>query len=373
VVSHELRTPLTSIRGSLGLLSSGGVVDLNPAAQRMLSIAVESSARLSRLINDILDIERIEAGRLPMELLPHDAGELVDRCLREMTGLAASAGVVLRVGVVEGCVLADVDRVVQALTNLVGNAVKFSPRGGVVTVSAGPDPTQPDHTVVFSVADQGRGIPPDKLEAIFHPFEQVDSSDSRQHGGTGLGLAITRRIVEAHGGRIWAGSSPGEGTTMQFTLSQVATTSPVAEATEPGGAPLVLVVEDDRDLATVLSTLLSGAGLGVEQVATVADASAWLSHRQPDVLVLDLDLPDGSGLEVVAALEATHRSADEGAARTSVVVYTGTDVEPELEARLSSVGAMVLAKGAVDPEEFEARVLHLVGAVAGPATREGAR
>ena len=209
VVSHELRTPLTSIRGSLGLLKGGGIVDLNPAAQRMLTIAVESSERLGRLINDILDIERIEAGRLPMEPAPHEAAELVDRCVREMTGLASASGVVVRAGEVEGWALADVDRVVQSLTNLVGNAVKFSPRGAEVTVSARPDPDHPERSLLFSVEDHGRGIPEDKLEAIFHPFEQVDSSDSREHGGTGLGLAITRRIVEAHGGRIAVGDGPG--------------------------------------------------------------------------------------------------------------------------------------------------------------------
>ena len=148
----------------------------------------------------LVDIERIEAGRLPMEIEPHPASELVERCLREMSGLAHSSGVVLRAGEVRGSALADVDRIVQALTNLVGNAVKFSPRGGVVTVAAAPDPAHPDRSVLFSVADQGRGIPEDKLEAVFHPFEQVDSSDSREHGGTGLGLAITRRIIDQRSG-----------------------------------------------------------------------------------------------------------------------------------------------------------------------------
>ncbi len=372
VVSHELRTPLTSIRGSLGLLSGGGIVDLNPAAQRMLTIAVESSERLSRLINDILDIERIQAGRLPMELLPHEAAELVDRCLREMSGLASSSGVVLRAGEVEGWVLADVDRIAQSLTNLVGNAVKFSPRGGVVTVSAGPDPEKPGRHVLFSVADEGRGIPVDKLEAVFHPFEQVDSSDSREHGGTGLGLAITRRIVEAHGGRIWASSEPGQGTTMRFTLSRTTTPSDPSWPEGADDAPLVLVVEDDSDLATVLSTLLSGDGLRVERVSNVAAARAWLAARRPDVLVLDLDLPDGSGLDVVADLEASAPPSDEES-RTSVVVYTGTDVDPELGDRLAAVGATLLSKGSIHPEEFEARVLRLVDSLAAPPTRTAPR
>ncbi len=239
VVSHELRTPLTSIRGSLGLLK-GGMVELDPAAERMLSIAVESSERLNRLINDILDIERIESGRLPMELAPHESAELVDRCLREMSGLAGTAGVSLRADQVEGWVLADSDRVVQALTNLVGNAVKFSPRGAVVTVGARPDPAHPLSSTLLTVTDHGRGIPPDKLETVFRPFEQVDSSDARHHGGTGLGLAITSRIVEAHGGRVWASSIVGEGTTMHFTLPSSAAPHEPADAQvglTTGGAP----------------------------------------------------------------------------------------------------------------------------------------
>jgi CheY-like chemotaxis protein len=135
-------------------------------------------------------------------------------------------------------------------------------------------------------------------------------------------------------------------------------------------APLVLVVEDDSVLATVLSTLLSGDGLRVERVSTVADARAWLFARRPDVLVLDLDLPDGSGLEVVAVLEATAHPDGDGGTRTSVVVYTGTDVDPELGERLEGVGAVVLSKGSTHPEEFEARVLRLVDSL---ATSGGAR
>ena len=362
VVSHELRTPLTSIRGSLGLLAGGGIVDLNPAAERMVTIALQSSERLSRLINDILDIERIESGRLPMELVPHESGELIDRCLREMAGYAGSAGVALRAGTADGLVLADGDRVLQALTNLVGNAVKFSPSGGVVTVSAAQDPAQPGRSTLFTVTDLGRGIPADKLEAVFHPFEQVDSSDARDHGGTGLGLAITRRIVESHGGRIWATSSPGQGTTMHFTLPSAAPSEPSWPAGDDDAA-LVLVVEDDTDLATVLSTLLAGNGLRVERVAGVAAAREWLAARRPDVLVLDLDLPDGSGLEVAAALEA------QGSAGTSVVVYTGQVVEAEPARRLAAVGATVLGKGSVHPEELEVRVLRLVDAALGPLAR----
>lgn len=229
IVSHELRTPLTSIRGSLGMLGSETFSELPASAQRMITIATRSSDRLTRLINDILDVERIRSGKFRMECLPHDVEPLLQTTIREMSAFAAQAGVTLELGRVEGVVLADADRVVQTLTNIVGNAVKFSRHGTTVRLEA----VQGDGEVVCSVADRGRGVPADKLHTIFDPFAQVDSSDSREKGGTGLGLAICRGIVERHGGRIWAESELGIGTTVHFTLPE---SSPVASG--PGAAEI---------------------------------------------------------------------------------------------------------------------------------------
>jgi PAS domain S-box-containing protein len=218
IVSHELRTPLTSIRGSLAMLSDGQFDQLPSPAQQMISIATRSSERLTRLINDILDVERIRSGKLRMECAPHEADHLVHSSTREMSSLAASGGVRIDVDRTEGWVLADPDRIVQTLTNILGNAIKFSGAGSTVRVEA----VTADREVVFSVVDEGRGVPQDKLSSIFDPFEQVDSTDSREKGGTGLGLAICRGIVERHGGRIWAESEPGVGTTVRFTLPRSA-------------------------------------------------------------------------------------------------------------------------------------------------------
>jgi PAS domain S-box-containing protein len=237
VVSHELRTPLTAIRGSLGLLAGGALGELPERANRMVAIALESSERLTRLINDILDLERIEAGTTPMDLADHSVAELVDGAVEQMSVLAANAHVTLRVISVQGTVRANADRVTQTLLNLIGNAIKFSPPGTTVTVTADESTIDPDE-IEFRVSDQGRGIPEDKLESIFKRFDQVDSSDAREKGGTGLGLAICRSIVERHGGRIWAESTPGEGSTFTFTLPRAAHPShrPAAEATRPAVA-----------------------------------------------------------------------------------------------------------------------------------------
>lgn len=216
VVSHELRTPLTAIRGSLGLLAGDRLGELAPPARRMIRIALDSSERLGRLVNDILDIDRMESGSMPMDFRDHPVAELIETAVTQLRPVAAESGVGLRIQQADGRVNADADRVVQTLVNLIANAIKFSPPGGVVQIGAAPD--QESEMITFTVADQGRGIPDDKLEQIFERFEQVDSSDGREMGGSGLGLSISRSIIERHGGRIWAESPPGRGAVFHFTL-----------------------------------------------------------------------------------------------------------------------------------------------------------
>jgi len=250
VAGHELRTPLTSIRGSLGLLAGGILGELPQDAANMVAVAALNTDRLVRLINDLLDVERMAAGRLELQPVAVGAGELVSTSLQSVQGAADAAGVALRGApspqAVQGgagaagvtpcgapsplAVYADPDRVVQVLVNLLGNAVKFSAPGDAVEVTVRPDA----EGVRFAVRDTGRGIPPDRLAGIFERFRQVDASDAREHGGTGLGLPIARGIVEGHGGRIWVESRPGEGSTFSFTLP-----SAVVEKEEEEDGPAV--------------------------------------------------------------------------------------------------------------------------------------
>lgn len=216
VVSHELKTPLTSIRASLALLAAGSVGELTVAAKRMVTIALDSSVRLGRLIEDILDVERIDSGVISMEVGHHDAQRLLESAVAQVSA-AGRAGVGFDLNVVAGVVAADADRVVQALINLLDNAIKFSPASSVVRVST----RGVGSFLEFAVADAGRGIPPAKLESVFGRFEQVDASDARERGGTGLGLAISRSIVERLGGRIWAENNAEGGATVRFTLPLV--------------------------------------------------------------------------------------------------------------------------------------------------------
>lgn len=234
VVSHELRTPLTSIHGALGLLASG-LLDVQPQrAKRMLEIAVTNTDRLVRLINDILDLERMKSSHLALPKQICHLSKLMLQAVDEMQAMAERAGVTLLVVPVQAQLWAAPDRLLQALTNLLSNAIKFSSVGASVwltgtlthqarrveeqTEGESPSCPLPFWEVTLAVKDEGRGIPADKLETIFERFQQVDASDSRQKGGTGLGLAISRSIVEQHGGRIWAESVLGEGSTFFLTL-----------------------------------------------------------------------------------------------------------------------------------------------------------
>jgi signal transduction histidine kinase len=214
VVSHELRTPLASIRGSLGLLAAGVLDHQSETAQQMLSIAAVESERLVRLVNDILDLERLEANMVPLNRQWGDAALIVQRAMAAMRSLAEEHDITLHSIPIPLNVWADHDRIMQTLVNLLSNAIKFSPPSSTITLTVKGLTNQ----ILFQVQDQGRGIPADKLESIFGRFQQVDASDSRDRNGTGLGLAICRNIVQQHGGDIWVESTLGKGSTFYFTL-----------------------------------------------------------------------------------------------------------------------------------------------------------
>ncbi|MFB2967650.1 PAS domain-containing protein [Aerosakkonema sp. BLCC-F183] len=217
IVSHELRTPLASIRGSLGLLASSALKNKPETSQQMLNIAIHDTERLVRLVNDILDLERLESQKVNLNKQWCDAATLIYQSVKTVQSLAVENNINLSVEPTSVRVWVDSDRIIQTLVNLIGNAIKFSPSGTTVTLSV----QEQAERVLFQVKDQGRGIPADKLETIFGRFQQVDASDSRQKGGTGLGLAICKSIVQQHGGRIWVESVPGQGSNFYFTLPKL--------------------------------------------------------------------------------------------------------------------------------------------------------
>ncbi|HEU5342365.1 PAS domain S-box protein [Edaphobacter sp.] len=214
-VSHELRTPLTSLRGALGLLSGGALAARPEKMQQMLDIAISNTDRLVRLVNDILDLERISSGKTEFHSTMCSAEDLLRRAAGVQQARAPKPNIRIFFAAHGVNVWADPDRVMQTLNNLISNAIKFSPPGSEIHLTAR---NLDENEALIEVRDQGRGIPADKLEHIFERFQQGDSSDSRALGGTGLGLAICRSIVQQHGGRIWATSEVDKGTTFHFTL-----------------------------------------------------------------------------------------------------------------------------------------------------------
>jgi two-component system, OmpR family, sensor histidine kinase VicK len=214
-VSHELRTPLTSLRGALGLLAGGALANRPEKTQQMLEIAISNSDRLVRLVNDILDLERISSGKTELHSTMCSAEDLLRQAAGVQQARAPRPNIRIFFAANGVNVWADPDRILQTLSNLLSNAIKFSPAGSEIHLTAR---YLDDGEALIEVQDQGSGIPADKLEHIFDRFRQGDASDSRAMGGTGLGLAICRSIVSQHGGRIWATSVEGQGTTFHFTL-----------------------------------------------------------------------------------------------------------------------------------------------------------
>jgi len=218
MVSHELRTPLTSIKASLGLVEEGSAGEMPQAAMRMVRIAIHNAERLLKLVDEILDLKKIESGKLQLDVAMIDPDELLSETLLTFQQIASLNGVTIHKEVsTKRAFCADPDRVSQVLINLIGNAVKFSPPKGVVTVKI----EDVAKCVRISVADNGPGIETANQDKLFVKFQQIDSSDTRAKPGSGLGLAISKRIVELHGGEIGFFSKPAAGSTFWFTLPVV--------------------------------------------------------------------------------------------------------------------------------------------------------
>lgn len=349
VVSHELRTPLTSIRGSLGLLASGRMGTLESRGQRLLDIATQNTDRLVRLINDILDLERLQSGKAALDKRACDAAELLRQAAEVLRSAADGAGVTLVADPVAAQVIADPDRIVQVLVNLLGNALKFSPAGATVRLGA----EQHGAELRFRVRDEGRGIPAEKIESIFGRFQQVDSSDSRQKGGSGLGLAICRSIVEQYGGRIWAESVPGEGSTFWFTLPAPAPEHATSERRGPG--PCVLIVEDDPDLTQVLIGMLDEYGIEAHHASRGADAIRLAIRLRPDLMILDVVLPGGDGFEVASRLRG-----EPPLDRMPLLVYSAREIDPADRDRLRLGPTTFLTKALVTPEQLHQQIAVLL-------------
>lgn len=313
VVSHELRTPMTSVKTSLSLLLGGAAGALGEAPRELLEIAHRNADRLIRLVNDLLDLSRLEAGRLDLRLEPVPLGDAIKSSVEAVEGFAHEQKVAIALEPPPQDVLVVLgmrDRVEQVLVNLLANAVKFSPAGGRIEVRWWRD----GDDAVAEVADQGPGIPPEHLEAIFEPFRQLDSSTTREHGGAGLGLAISHGIVDALDGKIWVESRPGAGAKFLVRLPLAPDGMRAAETvvTAPSlvRPTTVLVAHSDPDWRRLATLRAERDGWRVIPAETGAAALAALEHDVVDVAVLALELSDMHGLDLLQQLQANPRLFD---------------------------------------------------------------
>jgi PAS domain S-box-containing protein len=349
-VSHELRTPLTSIAGSLGLIVGGAAGSLPEKAMRLIGIAQANSQRLVRLINDVLDLEKLESGKLPFHFTSVDLAEVAGRAIEGVRGFADQLQVELALES-EGParVSGDVDRLVQVVTNLLSNAAKYSPKGAAVTVKV----FREDDGVHLTVTDRGPGVPEAFRDRIFTRFAQADSSDARGKSGTGLGLYIAKEIAERHGGRLWFDTPPEGGASFHLDLppeSGVAATS--------GARDHVLLVEDEPAAAALLTAILEHEGLKVDTTGTLAEARQALGDAgRFGALVLDLRLPDGDGMDLVREIRGR---AD---VRGMPIVVVSADAARGKDPAVRTLDVVDWMEKPVDPD----RLAELVRGAIGPA------
>jgi len=311
-MSHELRSPLHTVIGFSELLAEELEGPLNEKQRRFVNHILKDSQHLLTLINDILDLSKIEAGRLEFSLDALDLRDSLREAFATIQPQAAAKQIELASALAgETLVRADALRLKQVLLNLLTNAVKFTPERGRIRVDA----RRMGDRVAVAVADSGIGIAPEHREAIFDVFYQTGATTKGVREGTGLGLSICRRIVEQHGGRIWVDAEPGGGSRFQFTLPAVTQD----ESQTPRERPLVLVLEDDAAATELLREYLETEGYEIVPVTTVKDVLVKALELRPDVVLADLLLPGASGWDALRGLKSLRETRDIPVAIVSVV------------------------------------------------------
>ena len=367
-MSHELRTPLNAIIGFSELLMDPSFGNLEAEQQDYVADILSSGRHLLDLINEILDLSKIEAGKMGLSPEPFDIGPVVDEALALFRVEAGRRRIALVVEVEDAAEIVEADRgkVRQILNNLLSNAVKFTPEGGRIVVRT----RREEAGLAVSVSDTGIGIREEDQERIWEAFTQVDGSHARRYQGTGLGLTLVRKFVEMHGGRVWVESRHGEGSTFRFTLprrrgdgtEKAAPTSPVSPASGAtvrgwgeANRDLILVVEDNPVNLKLVRDLLASQGYRVAESRTGEGALEAVKFVRPRLILMDLQLPGMDGLEASRRLQADARTRD-----IPVVALTARTL-PGDEERARQAGCVGYIPKPIDVLEFPRRIAAFLG------------
>lgn len=348
-VSHELRTPLTAISGALGILVNGLAGNLPEQSRRMIQIAHNNSQRLIHLVNDLLDMEKLVAGKMHFDIQPHMLLPLIQQSIESNAAFAQQYGVTYEL--IDGNdvkVLVDHQRLLQVLANYLSNAAKFSPFNDVVIIHL----EIRFGSVRVTVTDKGPGVPDNFRTRLFQKFSQADSSDTRQKGGTGLGLAICKEIIERMGGTVGVESTPGKGASFYFDLPCEDTTQKIPSSrVEPKKIkPHLLVVEDDAETAEVLVAALSAQEYDVDCAVTGQSALEHMQLRDYDLITLDLNLPDMNGIAIVEQIRQQEFWQHNGDKKLPIIIITGAidEGKKRLPSLLAREGVFWLQKPLVN-------------------------
>ncbi|TIU85761.1 MAG: response regulator, partial [Mesorhizobium sp.] len=358
-VSHELRTPLTSIRGSLGLIAAGVAGELPPKAANLVNIAHNNSERLVLLINDILDMEKIESGVITFKIKQMPVRAVLEQAIAASSNYMAESGI--RIVLVDDAPRAeaniDPDRLHQVMANLLSNAIKFSDPGGTVMVKL---QRRERDMLRISVIDEGAGIPEAFRNRIFGKFEQADASSTRKKGGTGLGLSIVKTIVEKLGGAVSFESEEGRGTSLHVDLAEAQRQAekPVLverRSRKRDGRLRVLICEDEPDIAAVIAALLDADGFSSDVAPDIGTAKALLNSRDYVALTLDIKLAGESGIKLFHDIRVSPVNSE-----ISVIVISAIADEARRSLNGTAIGIVDWLEKPVDSGRLHAALAKIL-------------